>query len=202
MATKRLCAVEGCGKPVYGHGWCNGHYHRWKRHGDVKSAVPLGPNRHKKDPHGWLRANAGYLGDECLIWPFCRHDNGYARITIKGASTTASRVMCEMLNGPAPSPEHEAAHSCGNGRGGCVTPKHLRWATTAENAADRTAHGMDCPGMRNGRAKLTDADVLEIRRLRGVARQVDLAARFGVNQAGISSIQLGKKWKNLLPERN
>ncbi len=34
MATKRLCSMPDCGKPVYGHGYCSKHYARVVRHGD------------------------------------------------------------------------------------------------------------------------------------------------------------------------
>ena len=37
MATKRLCAVDGCGKPHYSRGYCDPHYQRLKKHG-----TPLG----------------------------------------------------------------------------------------------------------------------------------------------------------------
>jgi hypothetical protein len=30
----RTCAIEGCDRPVRGHGWCHMHYQRWRRHGD------------------------------------------------------------------------------------------------------------------------------------------------------------------------
>ena len=28
------CVIDGCDKPVFGHGWCSKHYTRWRRHGD------------------------------------------------------------------------------------------------------------------------------------------------------------------------
>lgn len=55
------------------------------------------------------------------------------------AETTAQwleRHMCKLKNGDPPTPDHEAAHSCGNGKHGCINPNHLRWATDAENMAD------------------------------------------------------------------
>jgi hypothetical protein len=35
-----LCAVEGCGQPTIGRGWCKLHYNRWVKHGDVAADVP------------------------------------------------------------------------------------------------------------------------------------------------------------------
>lgn len=38
------CEVEGCQRPVHVHGLCNGHYHRFKAHGDAgKPATRLRP---------------------------------------------------------------------------------------------------------------------------------------------------------------
>ena len=28
-----VCSIEGCDKPVKGHGWCSTHYARWRRLG-------------------------------------------------------------------------------------------------------------------------------------------------------------------------
>ena len=30
------CVIDGCDKPVFGHGWCSKHYTRWRRHGDPR----------------------------------------------------------------------------------------------------------------------------------------------------------------------
>ena len=38
---RKLCTVEGCDRPARGRGWCVPHYKRWKKHGDVRAAVPL-----------------------------------------------------------------------------------------------------------------------------------------------------------------
>lgn len=34
MANSRICVVDGCGKPHEARGYCQGHYVRWKTHGD------------------------------------------------------------------------------------------------------------------------------------------------------------------------
>jgi hypothetical protein len=59
------------------------------------------------------------------------------------------------------------------------------------------------PSLRRGSvhhaAKLTEAQVLEIRALRGVVTQKELARRFGIAQAVVSAIQLGKTWAHVRP---
>lgn len=39
------CSIEGCEKPAKTRSWCHGHYHRWRKHGDVAPGVPLRPRR-------------------------------------------------------------------------------------------------------------------------------------------------------------
>lgn len=52
-------------------------------------------------------------------------------------------------------------------------------------------------GETNGFAKLTEAQVREIRSRAGVTRQVDLASEFGVTQSAVSSILTGKAWRHV-----
>ena len=88
----------------------------------------------------WLLDHVSFEGEECLIWPFNKQ-NGYAGcISADGRRQYACRVMCKLAHGPAPTPKHEVAHSCGKGDEACINPKHLRWATSAENGADRKLH--------------------------------------------------------------
>jgi hypothetical protein len=46
----------------------------------------------------------------------------------------AARVMCELVHGPAPTPEHEASHLCTD-EWLCICPDHLAWETRVENEA-------------------------------------------------------------------
>lgn len=83
----------------------------------------------------------GYTGDDCLLWPFSKSNKGYGTINHDGRNLTVSRFLCAEVNGPPPTPDHVAAHSCGRGHTGCVNPRHLRWATRTENEADKIIHG-------------------------------------------------------------
>jgi len=53
-------------------------------------------------------------------------------------------------------------------------------------------------GERNGASKLTDVEVMSIRRLlqKGLTQQA-IAERFGVTQRTISDIKLRKKWRHV-----
>ena len=135
----------------------------------------------------WLRMYLDHQEREfCLIWPFTRAQNGYPIAGGDGA-VRPTRIMCEHWNGPPPSEEHQAAHSCDNGHLGCINPWHLSWKTPSENQKDRK----NSVGIR----KLTPAEVDEIRSMKSRERTVDTAARFNVTEANIRQIQAGKTWR-------
>lgn len=137
----------------------------------------------------WLRKYAGYEGDGCLIWPFCLV-NGYGSFGYQSKVLYAHRFMCEMVNGPAPTPSHEVSHSCGRGHEGCVHPQHLSWKTRSENQLDRANHGTKNSWAARGKIGPEDAE--KIRALRGQMKQREIAELFGISRAQISSIQTGR----------
>lgn len=183
VAISRICSVDDCGKKHHSHGFCRGHMRRWRDHGD-----PMAGRANAGIPLQWLIDHRSHEGEDCLLWPFARNLKGYAKIGDIGAY----RVMCELTNGPAPSPEHEAAHNCGHGTDACVHPKHLRWATRQENSADRIEHGTFPIGEGWYNAKLSASDVAQIRDLRGKMKQADIADMFGTSQSHVGRIQRGE----------
>lgn len=191
MADAKLCAVLGCGKPKHAHGYCSRHAYHFKTHGD-----PLGGRRGASpgEPLRWIAEHAAYEGDECLKWPFEIGRYGYGTVKAGGKKRVASRVMCEAAHGPPPTPDHQAAHSCGKGHEACTNPQHLSWKTRVENVADSIVHGTWNHGESVPNAKLTAEDVREIRRLAGSIRQEDLGEMFGVSPSNISRIVTRKHW--------
>jgi hypothetical protein len=103
-------------------------------------------------------------------------------------------MACEEENGPPPTPDHEAAHSCGNGHLGCVARKHLRWKTHAENVAEAVEHGTVQRGTERWNAKLTEDDVRSIRAMIGRRTQKSIAKQFGISRELVSSIKRKHSW--------
>lgn len=177
------CRISDCEKAVVARGLCRGHYHRDLTYGD-----PLAGGTAKGALSRWIADHADYAGDDCLEWPFHTNEFGYG----------PSRQMCVAAHGAPPSDVHQSAHSCGNGHLGCMNPKHLRWATAKENAADRAIHGTDNAGIFHYRSKLTADQVREIRHNPAKKRHADLAREFGVTQGTIHGIANGNGYRNVL----
>ena len=189
MAPQRLCSIEDCGKPHLSRGWCAKHYRRWKAHGDPNAIT----STENGVPLRWLIEHLSYGGDDCILWPFAKGPHGYGGVRVDGVDRRVNRLVCEKVHGTAPSSKHQAAHSCGNRL--CINPNHLRWATRSENENDKLEHGTSNRGQRNGQAKLTHDDILEIRSLSGALPQSEIARRFGICQQTVSDIVRRKRWR-------
>lgn len=136
----------------------------------------------------WLRAHVSYTGAGCLIWPMSKRKTGYGLVGFERKVYSAHRMMCRLAHGEPPTPDHEAAHSCGNGHGGCVHPRHLAWKTASENHLDRRNHGTAVTSRFGSRGKLTREQKAEIIALKGQHTQADLAATYGVAFQTISRL--------------
>lgn len=75
-----------------------------------------------------------------------------------------------------------------------MNPIHLSWKTRTGNVADAIVHGTWNHGETVHSAKLTEADVLEIRRLAGTMLQREIGQMFGVGENTISRIIARKRW--------
>ena len=193
-AKFKPCSVAGCnGNAHYASGgvkeYCRAHYRRLYRYGDPQSG-----GTYKKEPTKYLEAALAAPSDDCMIWPFARDAAGYGQVNYDGKVTYVHRIACEHAHGPAPSPQHHAAHKCINGSAGCFNPHHVRWATPTENAMDRYHHGTMLLGEAHPMAKLTTEDVVKIRSLKGTMTQKQIGKLFGVGEDCIGDIHRGVNW--------
>jgi hypothetical protein len=149
------------------------------------------PNRGNGKGFRWIVAHLDYQGDDCIQWPFSRLPQGRGIMGHAGKRWHASRLMCTLAHGEPPTPEHQAAHSCGNGHKACMNPKHLSWKTPSENRRDCKQHGTNSRG---GARKLNPKQAAEIRALQGAATGFEVAARFGVHPNTIYMVWQRKTW--------
>lgn len=137
-----------------------------------------------------------YKGDDCILWTRRLDSAGYGRVYVDGRSMTASRYICELVHGPPDSPFKEAAHACRNRS--CINPRHLGWATPAENQMHRVRDGTSNRGEAHGNAKLTNEDVVRIRKLAaGGWTEAALAEKFDVNRVTIHYVVKRATWVHI-----
>lgn len=192
-ADRPACRIPGCNAVATVRALCPKHRYREKAHG-----TPTGGRTPPGEAMNFIECVVlSFEGDECLFWPYRTNHLGYGWIWVDGAHMGTHRYVCQRTHGSAPTPNHHAAHTCGNGHLGCVNPRHLSWKTARENAADKVAHGTVNRGARNPSAKLTDEKVRAMRRLKGKAQQKEIAAAFGVSEMTVSLVMRNKVWTHL-----
>lgn len=171
----------------------------------------------------WSKVDQSAGSDACWPWTASRDKDGYAA-TIwdgtylpngRGHYVRALRFGYEMNVGPIPD-GHVVMHRCDNPP--CMNPAHLSTGTHADNIADRDAKGRNggwktagnsngtrlhpervLRGVTHNMAKLSEADVMEIRKryLAGGLTQSALAREFGVTQTLIGQITRRVIWRHI-----
>lgn len=147
-------------------------------------------------------------GQPLSLW---QAPSGYMKATLwldgRCQSRWAHRLVCEAFHGPAPAPKLDAAHW--NGEHADNRPNNLRWATRKENEADKDRHGRRVRGELHYSAKLSAADVREIRvRAADLPKSTGgkkfkkgalpaLAAEYGVTASCLRQILSGQRWVDL-----
>jgi len=138
--------------------------------------------------------------DSCWLWTAARARGGYGTFDVDGKTRYAHRVSWELANGPIPEGDgHNGTcvlHRCDVPL--CCNPAHLFLGSHSENMADMKAKDRGNHGESNGRSKLTEAQVVEIRASTGSQRAI--AARFGISQMQVSNIRSGQSWAHLTAE--
>lgn len=187
---RRLCEIPGCERVHYGHGFCVMHYSRQKVHGVPGEAAP------RRNPRG-----AGHI-----------HQTGYLVVTRHGHPLAHSnghvfghRLALYEAIGPGDHP----CYWCGrvlSWASGDLTADHLDWDRLNNDPSNLVPSCLACNGQRRqepmavgearSQAKLTEAQVLEIRRADGVTHR-ELAARYSVSESLIGQIRQRRIWKHV-----
>lgn len=152
----------------------------------------------------WAKVACGAL-DACWEWHARRNERGYGMFHVSATRPTepASRVAYELTYGPIPDGLW-VLHHCDNPP--CCNPGHLFLGTSLDNIRDAQAKGRDAftngtlRGERKGGARLTTADVREMRRLYslgGISYRL-LGERFGVAKSTAQSVVQRTKWSHVI----
>lgn len=175
---------------------------------EVWKAIPDWPGYEVSD-QGRVRSywkRPGYGGGHCFIGntpailkPSLR--GRYLGVILslygKRAMVSVHRLVLSVFKGPCP-PGMEACHNDGRHTNNFLD--NLRWDSSSRNQLDKHTHGTfpNAKGEANPSAKLTEAEVLEIRRLAAQGHpQKALVKSFNSSPAVISNIINRKAWRHL-----
>lgn len=134
--ANRTCSIDGCGRPHYGHDWCNMHYQRWRKWGDPLETTVIRGDSLERLIRKFTTAELG-----CWPWESAESD-GYSLVRWAGKNQLAHRVLYELLVGPIPAGAqldhtcHSDDETCDGGpcrHRRCVNPGHLEPVTQTEN---------------------------------------------------------------------
>lgn len=131
---------------------------------------------------------------DCIICTSHTTREGYTIITREGKQVFLHRVVYEMYNGGI-SQGLIIRHTCDNPR--CVNPKHLLIGEHKDNVADMVSRDRHAKGTSHGRSKLTEADVVTIRKDK-VSTNAELARRYCVDRRVIREVKAVRTWKHVL----
>lgn len=130
-----------------------------------------------------------------ILRPQLDRKTGYVRVFLgEKRRESIQRLVLLTFVGPCPD-GHEAAH--GDGVRIHNVLSNLRWATTIDNHADRRLHGTVLQGEAHPMAKLTAAQAADIRKLRGIRRQADIAMDYAISIESVRAIHQGRLWKHV-----
>jgi hypothetical protein len=133
-----------------------------------------------------------------IIKPHIVKRSGYAQIPLHNHGQHIRKLaslVCAAFHGPRPV-AHEVNHR--NGIRHDNRASNLEWTTKSENCLHRSRVLGNARGAKHGRAKLTEEDVLEIRRRLAIGELcTSIAKIYAVSSTAIRLIRDRKNWAHV-----
>ncbi|MDP9192319.1 MAG: HNH endonuclease [Acidobacteriota bacterium] len=157
------------------------------------SGLPVGAALELIGRRFWKKVDKGA---ECWLWTASRKPNNYGEFHYQGRIRHAHRVAFALTFAAGELPELEVCHHCDNPP--CVNPAHLFLGTHQDNMDDKGRKGRLRIGSQHQNARLTEQDVLRIRREVAAGRpQIHFVHLFNVGHATISNVVQRKTWTHV-----
>ncbi len=147
------------------------------------------------DKHRFLAYVFNRGPNDCWEWLGAISNGKYGHLQLNGKFIYAHRIAYFLKYGIDPG-DLCVCHCCDNPS--CCNPKHLFLGTNTDNMQDARQKGRNSYGEKHGRAKLTEKDVIEIKRLLrlGVMHRI-IAKKFNVSRPLISYINNNERWSHV-----
>lgn len=128
------------------------------------------------------------------------YSKGYPRVNLYKKTIPRCELIHQLVLAAFVGPMcdgHEVRHYDGDRKN--PTLGNLLYGTRSENYDDKIRHGRDNRGGKSHLARLSEDQVLAIRRMcaSGAYTQAEIADLFGVNQSHVSDIKNGYRWGHL-----
>ena len=174
--------------------------------------MPRRPKMNDDELRIWFFEQKTVTPNDCWEWTGVRIKDGYGMLSVKGKRFLAHRYSLMLHSNKVIEPTVEVRHKCHNPS--CFNPDHLEEGSHNQNMMDMVVAGRQASGEKlasklrgvahdkgkgegNGRAKLNNAQVLEIRQLPTTMSQREIANRYGVSKTAIRGILTRTTWKNI-----
>lgn len=133
----------------------------------------------------------------CWVWKCRTNSKGYACFFFKGKQAVAvHRLLYQLVHGVLLPRTVFCLHKCDNPL--CINPDHIFLGDDAANTRDKVLKDRHARGERNFHARLTETQVLEIRKLRAEGLNgIEIGKRFGIAPSHACEIWNRKLWKHL-----
>jgi hypothetical protein len=178
--TKEKAKCTICGQDAIARRLCKIHYNQATKAGNLQSHSLIKP-----EDVFWEKVNKT---DTCWLWLSTTNQYGYGIFLVNKKSLRAHRYAYQLTKGEIPA-NMVILHTCDNPV--CVNPSHLKLGTKDDNNKDSKNKMRNAFGEKNGHAKLTMQQTIEIRA--STEKQSVLVAKYNVNQSTISRIKSGTR---------
>lgn len=146
----------------------------------------------KKTPHPDRFWKYVEKTDYCWLWTGGLFRDGYGMFTVDRVTFRSHRFSWELHNGKIKK-GLQVLHKCDNPP--CVNPAHLFLGTNQDNVDDRHQKGRTRAGDNHRSTKFSSEIISQIKNLKGIKKQCDIAKDFGISRPHINNIFSGKRRK-------
>jgi len=201
----KICPVDGCNKArKHRRKHCPMHYSRMCRRGTFDVSRMMTKEINKENAKNKIFRYTK-INKETGCWELTSHvtKKGYGRTRIGGKLISSHRLSAYAFLNFDLNSKLFVCHNCPNGDNRkCCNPDHLWIGTNEQNINDAVKKGRftgnHSRGSLNMNAKLTEDDVLEIKKL--ILKNITyrtICKKFNVSRGTIGRINTGGSWKHV-----